>query len=123
MNEELCKHRRYICLLLLLYRRIKRIIKIKKSTSYKKTKILDSSNPSTEATARSWYNLIQEMRFQNDDTFFSYMRMTSTMFDNVLAKVGLKISKMKTNWRSPIPAAARLSMTLRYDVYRVSHNS
>ncbi|TGZ46120.1 putative nuclease HARBI1, partial [Temnothorax longispinosus] len=54
------------------------------------------------------------MRFQNDETFFSYMRMSSIMFDSVLAKVGPKITKMETNWRRPIPAAARLAMTLRY---------
>lgn len=61
-----------------------------------------------------WNNLIYEMRLQGDETFFSYMRMTSTMFDTLLAKVGPSITKMETNWRIPIPAAARLAMTIRY---------
>jgi len=74
---------------------------------------LDPSNTSEKTTTRRLYNLIQEMRFQDDDTFFSYMRMTSTMFDYILAKIGHKITKLETNWRIPIPAAARLAITLR----------
>jgi len=75
------------------------------------------SNTSEKTITRRWYNLIQEMRFQNDDTFFSYMRMTSTMFDYILAKIVHKITKLETNWTIPIPAAARLAITLWYDVY------
>lgn len=61
-----------------------------------------------------WYNLVHEMRLQGDDTFFNYTRMTSIMFDALLTKVGPSITKMETNWRTPIPAAARLAMTIRY---------
>jgi len=34
-----------------------------------------------------------------------------------LAKIGHKITKSETNWRTPIPAAARLTITLRCDIY------
>lgn len=61
-----------------------------------------------------WHNLINEMRLQRDETFFNYMRMTSTRFDTLLAKVGPSITKMETTFRTPIPAAARLAMTIRY---------
>ncbi|KAM0727951.1 hypothetical protein ACS0PU_005420 [Formica fusca] len=53
------------------------------------------------------------MRLQDQETFFNYMRMTSRMFDYILSRVEPFIKKIKTNWRVPIPAAARLSMTIR----------
>ncbi|XP_024885677.1 uncharacterized protein LOC112463488 [Temnothorax curvispinosus] len=112
MDEVLRRHRRYICLLLLIYSRIQRTnnqCAIQKQRRYWVHPILQRKQQQGD-----WYNLIQEMRFQNDETFFSYMRMSSIMFDSVLAKVGPKITKMETNWRRPIPAAARLAMTLRY---------
>ncbi|XP_071581623.1 uncharacterized protein [Temnothorax nylanderi] len=109
MDEALRRHRRYICLLLLIYSRIQNQCAIQKQRRYWVHPILQRKQQQGD-----WYNLIQEMRFQNDETFFSYMRMSSTMFDFVLAKVGPKITKMETNWRRPIPAASRLAMTLRY---------
>lgn len=54
------------------------------------------------------------MRLQGDETFYNYMRMTATMFDTLLSIVGPDITKIETNWRIPIPAAARLAMTIRY---------
>lgn len=60
-----------------------------------------------------WHNLVREMQLQNDKTYFNYMRMPPTMFDNILSRVGPLITKQKTNWRIPVPPAARLSMTLR----------
>lgn len=57
---------------------------------------------------------MHEMKLENDEMFFNYMRMTPNMFDNLLSKVGPLIQKAETNWRTPIPAAARLAMTLRY---------
>jgi len=40
--------------------------------------------------------------------------MTPNMFKYLLSKVGPFITKMETNMRKPIPAAARLAMTIRY---------
>ncbi|XP_011883938.1 PREDICTED: uncharacterized protein LOC105571073, partial [Vollenhovia emeryi] len=40
--------------------------------------------------------------------------MTPDIFEYLLSKVGPIITKMKTNFRDPIPAAARLAMTIRY---------
>lgn len=104
------KRRRHICLLLLLYKRkIRYQRSVQKQRKYWVHPILQRKQQQGD-----WYNLIQEMRFQNDYTFFSYMRMTSIMFDYVLAKIGHKITKLETNWRTPIPAAVRLAITLRY---------
>jgi len=61
-----------------------------------------------------WHNLICEMILQDDETYFNYMRMTPNMFEYLLSKVGPSITKMETNMRKPIPAAARLAMTIRY---------
>lgn len=61
-----------------------------------------------------WDNLVNEMRLQDHELFFNYMRMTPRMFQNILSRCEPLIKKIETNWRVPIPAAARLSMTLRY---------
>jgi len=42
------------------------------------------------------------------------MRMTPNMFEYLLSKVGPFITKMKTNMKKSIPAAARLTMTIQY---------
>lgn len=51
-----------------------------------------------------------------DDNFRNYMRMSLTQFEDLLYKVGPIIQK-KIHIRMPIPAAARLALTLRY-VYK-----
>lgn len=57
------------------------------------------------------------------------MRMTSVMFDILLTKVGLSITKMETGWRIPILAAARLAMTIWYvyiynlDIFQVYNSN
>lgn len=58
--------------------------------------------------------MVQEMRLLGDETFFSYMRMTSSTFDKLLEIVGPSITKLVTNCRIPIPASVRLAMTIRY---------
>lgn len=112
MDKVLCKRRRRISLLILLYLRLKKIKNQQKQRRYWVHPILQQRQQQGD-----WHNLIQEMRFQNDGTFFNYMRMTPAMFDNILAKIGPKITKLETNWRSPISAATRLAITLRYDMF------
>lgn len=48
-----------------------------------------------------------------DVNFRDYMRMSVAQFEELLAKVGPLITKSHVV-RTPIPAAARLAMTLRY---------
>ncbi|XP_011858435.1 PREDICTED: uncharacterized protein LOC105555991, partial [Vollenhovia emeryi] len=61
-----------------------------------------------------WHNLVREMQLQNDETYFNYMRIPPTMFNYILSRIEPLITKQETNFRVPILAAARLSMTLRY---------
>lgn len=103
--------RRKVLLLLLLYIRKR---KEKRNVNISKRKHWIHPILRLKQQQGDWCNLIHEMRLQGDQTFFSYMRMTSIMFDILLAKVGPSIVKMETNWRAPIPAAARLVMTIRF---------
>ncbi|XP_022177570.1 uncharacterized protein LOC111038674 [Myzus persicae] len=43
-----------------------------------------------------------------------FTRMSPTDFENLLQKIGPRISKQDTYFRSPISAQDRLSVTLRY---------
>ncbi|XP_067215723.1 uncharacterized protein [Linepithema humile] len=102
------RHR--ILLLSLLYIRNRRKIKdVKNKRKYWVHPILELKQQQGD-----WHNLVSEMILQDDETYFNYMRMTPSMFEYLLSKVGPIITKMETNWRKPIPAAARLSMTIRY---------
>lgn len=75
---------------------------------------------------RYWTHSLWELRHQfgfyesifptlanSDEQFRKYMRMSLTQFENLLYTVGPMITKQFVV-RVPIPAAARLAMTLRY---------
>lgn len=112
MDEELCIHRhRALILLALLYIRKR---KNKNDVNKRLRKYWMHPSNVLKRQQRDWFNLVHEMRLQNDETFFNYTRMTPNIFDNLLSKVGPVIQKIETNWKTPIPAAARLAMTLRY---------
>lgn len=104
--------RRRILLLVLLYIRRRN----KRNNILNKQKRRYWVHPILQFKQRQgdWHNLVNEMRLQDEETYFNYMRMTPNMFDYILSKVGPLIQKITTNWRVPIPAAARLSMTIRY---------
>lgn len=109
-KARLKRERNKVLLFLLLYIRI---FKEKKNLNILRRRYL---HPTLKLKQQQgdWHNLIYEMRLEVDETFFNYMRMTSSMFDALLVKVGPTITKIETNWRIPIPAAARLAMTIRY---------
>jgi len=44
---------------------------------------------------------------------FTSFRMSPEVFDELLSKVGPRISKLTTQMRKPIPAEVRLCVTLR----------
>lgn len=106
MSEE----RRRVLLLALLYIRNQR----KKKNMQKKRKYWVHPILQLKQQQGDWDNLVCEMILQADETYFNYMRMTRNMFEYLLSKVEPLITKMETNMRKPIPAAARLAMTIRY---------
>lgn len=58
-----------------------------------------------------FYNLYNEMRLSDPDSFFNYTRMTATMFDKLLQLVECKLRKNSN--RPSISPACRLLLTLR----------
>ena len=61
-----------------------------------------------------YHNLINEMRLQDLDMHFNYLRMDAETFDSLLHLVGPFIQKKSTNMREAIPAGMKLAVTLRY---------
>ncbi|XP_062287434.1 uncharacterized protein LOC133992708 [Scomber scombrus] len=73
-----------------------------------------------------FHRLLQELRL-DDNRFQRYLRLTEAQFDDLLSRVGARISRLDTNYRRSIPAAERLSICLRFlatgDSYRSIANS
>ena len=51
-----------------------------------------------------FHHLLQELRL-DDGRFKRYFRLTGAMFDDLLARVGARISRQDTNYRCSISAA------------------
>ncbi|XP_073714916.1 uncharacterized protein [Misgurnus anguillicaudatus] len=68
-----------------------------------------------------FHQLLQELRL-DDGRFQRYFRLSRAQFDDLLFRVGERISLQDTNYRHCIPPAERLSICLRYlatgDSYR-----
>ena len=64
-------------------------------------------------TRGTFRTLFQEL-LQDKELFFRYHRMTPSRFEHLLSLVEDKITKEKTNFRDPICAEERLSITLRF---------
>ncbi|KAK0154749.1 Protein ALP1-like [Merluccius polli] len=73
-----------------------------------------------------FHRLLQELRL-DDGRFQRYFRLTVGQFEDLLARVGARISRLDNNYRLSIPAAERLSICLRFlatgDSYRTIANS
>lgn len=61
----------------------------------------------------TFYTLFQEL-MKDDELFFRYHRMTPARFEHLLSLVEDQITKKRTNFREPISARERLSVTLRF---------
>ena len=59
-------------------------------------------------------SLVCELRDENSEFFYKYMRMQPATFKRLLAVVKPRIEKKDTNWRESISAEERLAVTLRY---------
>ena len=61
------------------------------------------------------YNqLLQELRLEDEGSFYDYLRMEPAMFDELLQRIGPRITKQDTNWRNSLEPGLKLSVTLRY---------
>ncbi|XP_058628314.1 uncharacterized protein zgc:194221 [Onychostoma macrolepis] len=60
-----------------------------------------------------FHQLLQELRL-DDGRFQRYFRLSRSQFDDLLSRVGGRISRQDTNYRRSIPPAERLSICLRY---------
>ena len=59
-------------------------------------------------------NLVQEMRLGDRESYFRYMRMSPDRFEHLLSLIEPLVKKETTNFREPISASERLSITLRF---------
>ena len=57
-------------------------------------------------------NLIAELR-EDGERFFTYFRMSPSVFDELLEILGNRLHKRSTNFRKSICPAERLAITLR----------
>ena len=61
-----------------------------------------------------YFNIYQQLREDDREMHFKYIRMSKERFDHLLSIVRDRITKQQTNYREPISAEERLVMTLRY---------
>lgn len=59
-----------------------------------------------------FFNLVQELR-GDEERFFTYFRMTTDVFDELLSLVGEQLYRPSTNFRPSISPEERLTVTLR----------
>lgn len=57
-------------------------------------------------------NLVQEMRYEDDESFFNFTRMTFVQFDELLRLIGPKIQKFCIS-RETVTPETRILVTLR----------
>jgi len=58
--------------------------------------------------------LLSELAREDRIGFRNFHRMDPDMYQEILARVGPRIQKQKTNWREPLSPGLRLAITLRY---------
>ena len=82
----------------------------------------------------AYSKLMVELRADDPEAFTNFMRMPPEMFDELLDRVGPRLTKRTTNWRTPLEPGLKLAITLRHlatgDSYmsmrylwRVPHNT
>ena len=58
--------------------------------------------------------LLVELRNEDQASFINFMRMPPEMFDELVARVGPRITKQNTCYRQPIEPGLKLALTLRH---------
>ena len=62
----------------------------------------------------AYHHLMQEMKLLDTSSYRNFLRMDSSSFEELLNKVGQKITFRDTTMRDAIPAGERLAVTLRF---------
>ena len=58
--------------------------------------------------------LITELWREDGKSFLNFLRMPPDMFDEILERVGPRITKQRTHFRDPLDPGLKLSITLRH---------
>ncbi|XP_050689716.1 putative nuclease HARBI1 [Eriocheir sinensis] len=58
--------------------------------------------------------LMQELRLEDEGSFYNYLRMEPAMFDELLQRVGPRITKRETSWRQSLEPGLKLAVSLRF---------
>lgn len=58
--------------------------------------------------------VLVELRNEDQASFKNFMRMSPEMFDELLARVGPRITKQQTWYREPLEPGMKLALTLRH---------
>ena len=61
-----------------------------------------------------YHHLMVKLRATDQRAFKNFMRMPPEMFDELLDRVGPRLTKRTTNWRTPIEPGLKLALTLRH---------
>lgn len=82
----------------------------------------------------AYHHLMRELELEDVTSFKNFMRMDPEMFQELLQRVGHRLTKQHTNWRKPLEPGLKLAITLRFlatgdsskDLmycFRVAHNT
>ena len=58
--------------------------------------------------------LLEELRVEDPQSFFNYLRMEPAMFDELVQRVGPRIEKQDTKMRKALPPGLKLAITVRF---------
>ena len=59
------------------------------------------------------YDMV-ELRREDQKAFVNFMRMSPEMFDEILRRIGPRITKQHTHYRAPLDTGMKLAVTLRH---------
>ena len=65
------------------------------------------------------YALLVRELASHEDMFFSYFRMSESLFDEIFSLVEADLTKLLTNYRKPISARERLAVCLRLALHGI----
>ena len=83
----------------------------------------------------SYDKLFHELRAEDPEGFRAFIRIDPTLFDEIAARIGPRITKVNTNWRKALTPELKLCATLNYlatgqayrsgskFLFRVAHNT
>jgi len=54
-----------------------------------------------------------ELRMEDQQSFFNFLKMPPHMFDELLKRVGLRCHKMDTHYRKALEPGLKLAITIR----------